>query len=269
MVKAPDISITSLDVITAFSPAGEYKFTLDELQDATIANSEETTDQTGKGGRLINRLKRNKTVTVSGNNGMLSSGMLEVQSGGTFTHKDNAIVSWTDYLEVDTNKATTTYKAAGTSGAEIKKLFVRNTDGSAGTEYTQAAQAAEGKFAYAPNTGVITFASGEIDDGTEIVVVYNRAISGEVLENMSDNYAGKLQLFIDATGEDKCSNVYHIQFYIPKADFSGTFDITLGGDQAVHAFEAVSLATACGHGSSTSLWTYTIFGDEQSDVVSA
>lgn len=269
MVKAPDISITSLDVITAFDMAGEYKFTLDELQDATIANSEETTDQTGKGGRLINRLKRNKTVTVSGNNGMLSSGMLETQSGGQFTHKNDAIVSWTDYLVVTNDAATTSFKATGTAGAEIKKLFVRNADGSAGTEYVQDATASQGKFAYTPASGTITFAADEIEDGTEVVVVYNRAISGEVLENMSDNYAGKLQLFIDATGEDKCSNVYHIQFYVPKADFNGTFDITLGGDQAVHAFEAVSLATACGHGVSTSLWTYTIFGDEQEDIVGA
>ena len=46
-----DITITSLEVITAFDIAtGNYKFTLDELQSATIAQSQEQTEITGKNG---------------------------------------------------------------------------------------------------------------------------------------------------------------------------------------------------------------------------
>ena len=64
--------------------------------------------------------------------------------------------------------------------------------------------------------------------------------------------------------EDTCSNVYRVQFYIPKADFSGEFSFDLGDNQTVHAFEAEALAGACGAGGT--LWTYTIFGANATDV---
>ena len=47
-----DITITSLETINAFDIAtGAFKFTLDELQNATIAQTQEKTDITGKQGR--------------------------------------------------------------------------------------------------------------------------------------------------------------------------------------------------------------------------
>lgn len=59
-------------------------------------------------------------------------------------------------------------------------------------------------------------------------------------------------------------NVYRIQFFIPKADFSGEFSLEMGENQTAHAFEAESLAGACGAGGS--LWTYTVFGVNTADA---
>lgn len=88
MVGALILILTSLETITAFDiVSGAFKWVLDELQNATIANTQETTDITGKQGRLLNTLKRNKAVTVSGNNGLLSGGMLETQVGNSFQNK--------------------------------------------------------------------------------------------------------------------------------------------------------------------------------------
>ncbi len=95
-----DIAITSLETITAFDFAsGNYKFTLDELQNATIANTEDKTEITGKGGRKLSNLKRNKAVNISGSNGLVSGGMLEVQTGSKFETKSTEVL-WTDYLTV-------------------------------------------------------------------------------------------------------------------------------------------------------------------------
>ena len=251
-----DITITSIETITAFDiVTGNYKFTLDELQSATIAQAQESTDITGKAGRKLSTLKRNKTVTISGTNGLLSGGLMELQTGGTFKQEATEVL-WTDYLTVTSNAAATTYKAVGTAGAEIEALYVKNTNGTLGKELEQSNAAAEGKFAYAPASKALTFAN--IADGTEIVVYYKRKITADVLANESDKYSGKCALFIDAMAEDKCANVYRVQFYIPKADFSGEFSIEMGDNQTVHAFEAEGLAGACGAGGS--LWTYTIFG---------
>lgn len=261
-----DLTITSLDTITAFDVvSGAYKFTLDELQDATISQTEDKTDITGKGGRKLTSLKRNKAVTISGNNGLISGGLLESQTGCNFATK-NTEVQWVDYLTVTKSATTvaTTYTPYGTVGAEIEGLYVKNSDGTLGEAYEQATTAAASKFSYTNKTITFNAALSTTED-KEIVVYYKRQINADVLENQSDSYSGKATLYIDAIAEDKCANIYHIQFYIPKADFSGEFSFEMGNDQSVHAFEAEALSGACGAGGT--LWTYTIFQDTDADVV--
>ena len=257
-----DIAITSLETISGFDiVTGAYLFTLDELQSASIANAEEKQDITGKQGRKLTSLKKNKSVKVSGTNGLVSGGLFELQVGSKFEDKATEVM-WTDYLTVDTNTATTKYTAVGTEGAEISAVYVKNANGTLGAPMTQAAQAGTGKFAYTPATKTLTF--NGLANGTEIVVYYMRKIQANTLENLSDKYSGKCALYIDALGEDKCANVYRIQFYIPKADFSGEFSLEMGNNQTVHAFEAEALAGGCG--GTSALWTYTIFGANTADA---
>lgn len=269
MLNVNDVTITSLDIITAYSLAGVPRFILDELSDAQISNTQEKEDITGKGGRKLNSLKKNKAVTVSGTNGLLSAGLLEAQTGNEFEHKAAASVEWSESLIINENEATTSYKAVGTVGAEITALYIKDASGAAQTKLEQAATAADGKFAYAPATKKLTFNSGDYTDGTEIIVFYVRKVAGDVLSNNSEKYSEKLRLIIDATAEDKCSNVYHLQIEIPKADFNGDFDIQMGDSQATHAFEAESLvnsASCGGSGKGGNLWTWTIFGANAADA---
>lgn len=262
-----DVTITSLETINAFDVVtGNFLFTLDELQSATIAQTQEKTDITGKQGRKLNSLKRNKAVTISGNNGMVSGGLLELQTGGKFENRTTTVM-WTDYLTVGGNAAETSFKAVGSLGNEIESVYVKNSDGTLGKVLTQGAEVAAGTFTYDPATKKLAFAEGEVADGAEIVVYYLRQIQADVLDNMSDTYSGKATLYVDAFAEDKCSNVYRIQFYIPKADFNGEFSFEMGDNQTVHAFEAESLAgSGCGaHNASGMLWTYTIFGANTED----
>lgn len=273
MFNVNDVTITSLETITAFDiTTGNFKFVLDELQSATIAQSQDKTDITGKQGRKLSSLKRNKAVTISGNNGLVSGGLMELQTGGAFENKATTVM-WTDYLVVNDSEATTSYKAVGTAGNEIESVYVKNKDSTLGKKLMQDATVAEGKFTYDPATKKLAFYQGsgdntpEIDNGTEIVVYYFRKIQADVLTNMSDTYSGKCALYVDAFGEDKCANVYRIQFYIPKADFNGDFSIEMGENQAVHAFEAESLSGACGVvGAGSALWTYTVFGVNSEDM---
>lgn len=268
-INVNDLTITSIETITAFDVVtGDFRFMLDELQSTTITQSQEKTEITGKQGRKLNSLKRNKALKVSGTNGLVSAGLLELQTGSKFAQKD-AIVKWTDYLTVASDAATTSFKAVGTAGNEIDKIYIKNANGTLGTVFEQAATAAAGKFAYDPATKTITFNAGEVADGTEICVFYNRKINANVHENMSDRYSEKAMLYIDAFAEDTCANVYRVQILFPKADFEGNFDIQMGDNQAVHAFEAESLAgSACNStaGASGLLWTYTVFGANEGDA---
>lgn len=267
-MNVSDITITSLETIEAFDiVTGGYLFTLDELQNATIAQSQEKTDITGKQGRKLSSLKKNKAVTISGNNGIVSGGLLELQTGGKFENKTTEVM-WNDYLIVSENKAVLTYRAVGTIGNEVEAVHIKNTDGTLGKTLTQDATVGTDTFTYDPATKTLTFDDGVIADGTEVVVYYKRQIQASVLNNMSDTYSGKCALYINALAEDKCANIYRIQFYIPKADFNGEFSIEMGDNQTVHAFEAESLAGAgCGyHNQSGQLFTYTVFGANAEDV---
>ena len=259
-----DIVITSLETINAFDiTTGNFLFTLDELQSASIAQGQEKVDITGKQGRKISSLKRNKTVTVSGANGMLSCGLVEMQTGGKFENK-NTDVAWVDFLTVDANhEASTKYKAIGTAGAEITELYILETVGTIRTELEQDSAAAEGKFAYNPSTKKLSFYN-DVAAGTQIAVYYKRKINADVLSNESDKYSKKCELYIDCIGEDKCANLYHVQFHIPKADFNGEFTLDFGGDQSVHNFEAEGLAGACGAGGM--LWDMIVFGQNAEDA---
>lgn len=266
-INLNDLAITSIETITAFDVVtGDFRFMLDELQTATISQGQEKTDITGKQGRKLNSLKRNKTLTISGTNGLVSAGLLELQTGTKFAQK-NTEVKWTDYLTVKSNAATTTFKAVGTAGNEIEKIYVKNANGTLGDAFVQAASVDEGKFTYDPATKAIAFNTGDLADNTEIVVFYNRKINANVHENMSDKYSEKATLYVDAFAEDTCANIYRVQIYMPIADFEGNFDMQMGDSQTVHAFEAESLAgSACNGGASGALWTYTVFGANQGDA---
>lgn len=265
MAFVPDITITSLETITAYSLTGDYRFTLDELQKGTIANTQEKQDITGKMGRKLSSIKKNKGVTVSGDNGMVSGGLMAAQVGNQFVEGATEVL-FTDYLVVKGDKATTSYKAVGTAGNEIATVYVRNDNGTIGKAYTQDATAKADKFAYAPDTKEITFNSGDVADGTEIVVSYKRKVEAFVLENAADHYSEKLMLYVDAMGEDKCGNVYRVQFYLPKADFNGEFSLEMGDNQTIHSFEAESLVGAGCAGVGSNLWTYTIFANDAEDA---
>lgn len=275
-----DIAITSLETITAFDiTTGSYLFTLDELQNATIAQTQEKTDIVGRQGRKLSSLKRNKGVTISASNGLVSQGLLELQTGSKFADAQDAVVEWTDYITVrianNTVTAATSYKAVGTAGAEIEGLYIKNPNGSLGTKLTQKGSSpATGEFTWNASTKSLAFASADtsgenaiISDGTELVAFYKRKIQASVLKNLSDKYSGKAELYIDAIAEDKCANIYHLQIHFPKSDVNGEFSFEMGDNQTVHQFEAEALSGACG--TAGEFFSYTLFLENEADYVAS
>ena len=264
-----DLAITSLETITVFDMAGKYLFTLDELQNASIAQGQEKVDITGKQGRKITSLKRNKTVTVSGTNGLVSTGLLHMQAGGEGMKEGSYEILWTDHtMKVAADKngvltATTQYTPCADAG-DIFEIYVKNSDDSLGKKLELSTTLEAGKFTVSDKT--VTFYKGEgetpadVKDGDILVAYYKRAVdNAEMMENLSDSYSEKGQIYIDAIAEDKCANVYHVQYYIPKGDFSGEFEFSMGDDQTVQAFEIEALAGGCN--GSSAFWTLTVFQD--------
>jgi len=254
-------TITSYDQIIGFDRTnGNLDMILDELSDFSLAQEEEKTEITGKGGRTIGSLKKNKKVTGSGTNGMLSGGALATMTGSDIEDGEYQI-RYTDTITVTANAGTTTETAVGTVGNEIGTIYVRDANNayiSGGKKLTQtSATPATGEFSYDPATKEITFFEGDVADGTEVIAFYDAEVTGKKISNDADKYSKTLQVFIDVTCEDGCDNLFHGQFIIDRADFTGTFDIQGGSDPATQGFEFTSLPDLC-TGKSL-LWDFIVF----------
>lgn len=253
-VNTDRLIIISLDQMMCFNNANELEFVMDELQDTTISNAQENVDITGRNGAVIAQLKRNKTVSITGNNGFLVGGGLAAQTGadveqGTFT------IRMSEVLTVNSNAVTLSGDPAGEAGAEILAVYKRNENGTMGDKFEQDVTASAGKFEYSEKT--ITFSSGELQDGDQVVVWYDQETEAAKIVNDSKRYSKTLRMYIDATAKDNCDNEYHVQIQIPRADFSGEFDITMGSDATAHSWTVNCLADTCS--GSGNLWEFYVF----------
>lgn len=256
-VDVNKLSITEIDQITCFNNANELEFIMDEIQEGSINNTQEKVDITGRGGRKIGSLKKNKGVTVSATNGLLVGGALAAQTG-TEVEQGTFKVRVTDIIVVNGNAGATEKTAVGTAGAEIGTLYKKNANGSLGDKLTQVASVTQtGEFAYDNGTKALTFFEGDLADGEEVVAFYDVEVEAAKISNDSEKYSKTLKMYIDVSCVDNCDNAYHGQFIIQRADFSGEFDFSMGGDPTVHSIEAESLAGGCT--GSTNLWDFIVF----------
>ncbi len=254
-------TITSYDQIIGFDRStGSLEMILDELNDFKLSHEEEKSEITGRGGRIISSKKKNKKVTGSGTNGMLSGGALATMLGAEI-EDGRYTIRYTDPIIVNSNKGTTTETAIGTVGNEIGIIYVRDENNayiSGGKKLTQVSgEPQTGEFSYKPDTKEITFYEGDIADGVEVIAFYDAEVSGKKISNNADKYSKVLHVFIDVTCQDGCDNLFHGQYIIPRADFSGTFELAGGSDPATQGFEFTSMPDLCT--GKSDLWDFIIF----------
>ena len=254
-------TIVSYDQFVGFDRStGNLDMIMDELTDFTLSQEEEKVDIQGKGGRPIGSLKKNKKVTGKGTNGMLSGGALAAMLGSEITDGTYKI-KYTDTIIVNSNKGETHETAVGTVGDEIGTIYVRDENNayiSGGKKLTQTSGLPKtGEFSYEPGTKTITFFAGDVKDGVEVIAFYYAEVTGKKITNDADNYSKTLEGFLDVTCQDACDNLFHGQFIIPRADFTGTFDLQGGSDPATQGFEFTSLPNLCT--GKTDLWEFIVF----------
>lgn len=254
-INVEKLSVTQVDQITAFNNADEIEFIMDEVQDTTLSQEEEITDITGRGGRKIGSLKKNKAVTGKGTNGLIVGGALAAMLGSEVETGKMKVRYTDDTLVAKSNKAKIEKEPIGSVGTEIVGVYIKNKDGSLGKKFTQHSEVAEGKFTYSANE--ITFNDSEVKDGTELVAFYDIEVDAAKISNDSSKFSKTLKLYIDCTAQDVCDNQYHVQFIIPRADFHGTFDIVVGSEPSTMAYEFGALAGGCS--GSTNFWDMIVF----------
>lgn len=263
------LTITALDAITAFDiEDGSLLFALEELQNATISNTEETQDITGKNGRRLDIIKQNKATSVTAANGLISAGLMATQTGGTYEFVNELEVSHNETITItDPELAYTSYSAVGLAGAEIKALVRETPGGMLDTinQLKQGATAEAGVFTYDPVTRALGFAPDEFEVGDKIRVYYDCMTKGARVDNPTDAYSGLAHLIVDVQVRDRCGKTFHGQFDFPKASINGNFDIKAGEEQSVHNFEAEALASIGSCDANTAnkqsvFYTFVVFG---------
>lgn len=263
------LTVTKLDSITAFDlEDGGLLFALEELQNATISNTEETQDITGQGGRKLDIIKENKAVSITATNGLISAGLMATQTGGTYEYLDEVDVSYNETITLtDPEVAYTGYSAVGIAGAEIKAVVRESAGGMLDTinQLKQGATAEAGVFTYDPLTRALGFAPDEFQPGDRIRVFYNCVTKGARVDNPTDEYSSNAHIIIDVQVRDRCGKTFHGQFDVPKASVSGNFEVKAGEEQSVHNFEAEALASigSCDANSTNAksvFYTFTVFG---------
>lgn len=248
--------ITQIDQITCYNNTGALEFILDEIQNGTISNTQEKTDVTGKGGRKIASLKKNKAVTITATNGVVCGGAIAAQTGSD-VEQGKFKVRKTEIIVINSNKGTVVGSPVGTTGAEIGYAYIKNPSGSLGTKFEQKDEVSATAFTFNPTNKEIAFNADAVKDGEEIVVFYDEEVEAAKITNDSEKYSKVLKMYVDVTAQDNCDQQFHGQFIIQRADFSGEFSYEMGGDPTTQQIEAESLAGGCT--GSTNLWDFIVY----------
>lgn len=262
------IKFTSIDTIDVFTPNfGSYKYQLDEIQKFTVSNGQTNKELVGAHGAIIGMLKEAPTNKVSFTSGVVSAGLMSDEYG-TEIKEGTQTVTWADSTIIRDNVATLNFTPVG----EIQKVYVN------GVAYSVGAKAEAGKTVTytegspkqgeTPATmGTITFATGEYTNGTEVIVKYQRNISAVSLGRRSDKTSEDIGLIATGQWEDECNVVRKWQCIIPSIAPTGTFDVTIGGEQATQPFEGAVTKTQCTGSKDMLKWLF--FEGDAEDVITS
>lgn len=260
MITIDGQTLTQIENIVAYKN-GLALFDLDEVQSFKLSNGEESSDITGAGGVVLNTTKKNKSLTFDGVSGLMSGGLMGVQTGSTEVYSATTSINISDTIKIVPTTVTdgvlTDYEATGTAGSEIGYIYVTNVSTKVTTKFAQAAVADATHFSYNPATKKITLPTTGVVATDTVKCYYNSEMEGTTITNAADKYSGEVELVVNCMAKDGCGVESFGQFVIPRADFSGQFDIDLGSDQTVHNFSGKGLKNKCS--TIQNLWEFKIY----------
>lgn len=249
-------------------------FRAEDLKSGTMTNEQETVYATGKNGVKIGSGDRNKASRFTAENGAIVDGIIAAQVGSDVITEDAIVPDYFDIIEVtgtDTLTAKTTYKAAGETGAEIKFIYARNADGTAGKKYAISSAASAENFAYDPTTQVISLPTDAgFKAGDEIIAIYDLSVKGaKHIRNEENKFSITVRAVFDIIAKDICTEKSYLgKIIYPKGKVSGNFELSFGDDPSVQNLEIEAMSGACS-GSTKVLWDMFIYNEDDVDKITA
>lgn len=249
---------------------GVCQFVVDDLQEATMTNEQETVYATGKNGVKIGSADRNKASRITATNGSVVDGVMAMQVGSevvvgkTTVPKHFFMITTTDGVS-----APITIKPIGAVGNEIPYIYKRNTDGTVGKPYPIAANASAEAFAYDPSAKKITLPTGQFKAGEIVYMFYDIEVKdAKKISNDEDKFSATGMLIADCFAKDICTEKsYYAKIVYPKAKASGNFEFSFGNDPSVQNMEFEALSGGCGTTATKRLWDFIVFDEDDATVL--
>ena len=249
---------------------GVCQFVVDDLQEATMTNEQETVYATGKNGVKIGSADRNKASRITATNGAVVDGVMAMQVGSevvvgkTTVPKHFFMIETTDGVSLPI-----TIKPIGAVGKEIPYIYKRNSDGTVGKPYAIAANASAEAFAYDPATKKITLPTGQFAANETVYLFYDIEVAdAKKISNDEDKFSATGMLIADCFAKDICTEKsYYAKIVYPKAKASGNFEFSFGNDPSVQNMEFEALSGGCGTTATKRLWDFIVFDEDDATTL--
>lgn len=232
---------------------GDVLFSINQIQNASLTTSSESTDAVDALGVPVATFYRAKSAEFSAENALFDMNLMATQSGTT------------KQIASDTNKIVTpcfetidisgeeggTYTLSHTPKEAIKTIYLMNGDGTTGTQYTAATTADADKFVIDGKT--LTPPTG-LKAGDQLFVLYEYEADGKEdgekgavsIVNSANNYPVGCKFIMEVLGADVCDQTNLIYAYVifPNAKLSPDFDWSIATD-SVHPFSLRAMQQYC------------------------
>ena len=234
--------------------AGDILFSINQIQNATLTASSESTDAVDALGVPVATFYRAKSAEFSAENALFDINLMATQSGTTkklATATNTIVTPCFETIDLDGSE---NYELSHTPREAINPIYLLNGDGTTGTAYTASTAAGETAFAISGKT--ITPPTS-LKSGDQLFVLYEyeagKAYDGGTTEsgavavvNSAINYPVGCKFIMEVLGADVCDQTNLIYAYIvfPNAKLSPDFDWNIATDGA-HPFSMRAMQQYC------------------------
>lgn len=193
--------------------------------------------------------------------------ILAIQNG-TEVYKGSQQITYYDEITADPTDGSykTKFTAQGAVGSEIGFAYIINQDGSYGTQFTQAAVAGPGTFAYASATKQLTFDTSDENrprqsDRIACAYTFNSATNAQRIIVESDGVPPVVLVTAYGLARDVCSGELFPAVIEGQAQIDGNwnFDLSADGDPAVQNL-SMEFVKGC---ASNEMYTFTVFTEDE------
>lgn len=250
-IDTSKFAVQQIFTVDAFSLVnGQLLARFEDLKTSTLSNNGTVVyAQGGVGNPKIIGFSHSKESQLEIESAVITGGALGIQTGsGLIDLTETTQIPFDEVITLGSTptNANTTYTATGTAGAEIGFAYILNQDGTIKKTLTQAeAATTAGQFSYASASKALTFNTGDVAKGDQVLVIYYpTAASAYQISNSTEIFAQNVRLNCKTLFRDTCTGQDYVGvlcIYKAKAGEEWSFDLAADGDPAVHniSFEAL------------------------------